>query len=369
MKTTLIFVLLTIVTVANAAVDSNNTSAAKLTSEAADNVKPAGFIPYLGFNGGYTSTDSSTPVEGLPASLKLLGSYYLTSPYVFDLGLGIANQQFTNSRAIDTGSTGTAIEAAARYNFTNNIQAGLVFNQFLGQGRDYSASQGDAQFLGVQALKEFNLGRSTLARVGGRIQTLTNNTGDAVNMFMIDLQIGYDYKAKQVSTTAVTTAEAAPKATSTVATASSTNTTATNSANTKAEPSLAAKASSELAAGKSKATTSLFALSKAELTKSDKTQLSKIAAILKKNPSLVGTIEVKGYADASGNAKANQKLSEKRAASVKSFLKTQGVKAKVVALGKGPVGNGANPDARKTELVFKNVKDEAALKKALSTIE
>lgn len=330
-----------------------NSSTLTFNSEAAE-AAPQGLIPFLGFDGGYTGHNNDVPVEGTPTSLRLLGSYYFDLPYVADLGYGFSNQQFSNSSAQNTAKTGSSLEAAARYRFANNWQAGVIADQFFGMGRSYAASQGDAQFIGAQGLKEFAFAKSWLARVGGRVMTETNNTGHMVNMYMLDLQIGWNPKAVATS---VKSANANTVAAPVVATTQpTTNTTAsTQDVNF-----------NSLKNGNS----IFFAESSYKIGKKDEKNLSQLASVLKKNKDLFANVEVLGHADISGKDSLNQKLSAERAQNVKLALVKAGLNQdSIVAVGKGAsTSREVLPQDRKVELIFTGVKDEAALEKALSTV-
>jgi OOP family OmpA-OmpF porin len=101
---------------------------------------------------------------------------------------------------------------------------------------------------------------------------------------------------------------------------------------------------------------SLFASGKSELG-SDKTELNKLASLLKQYPE-TGDIQVDGYTDRLGNAKANVTLSQKRADAVKAYLVSQGVPAdRINTSGKGS----ANPVSK-----CDSVKKHAALVQCLA---
>ena len=67
----------------------------------------------------------------------------------------------------------------------------------------------------------------------------------------------------------------------------------------------------------------LFDLDKAELRPEAKPALEKVAAVLKSYPK--ATAKIEGHTDGKGDAAYNKKLSERRAASVRSWLAANGV--------------------------------------------
>ena len=83
------------------------------------------------------------------------------------------------------------MELAARYQFGNRWQLGGVYNQFFNKGLNYGANQADAEFGGVQFLREFSFGGRYLGRVGGRVMTSLNVNNESVNMAIVDFQIGW----------------------------------------------------------------------------------------------------------------------------------------------------------------------------------
>lgn len=348
-----IIVLATMLTLSlNSYADQNvNSSSLEFSKEAVE-MAPQGLLPFIGFGGGYTGNNDNVPVEGTPVSLKILGSYYLAQPYVFDAGFGISNQQFSQSGAKDTAVTGSSLELAARYRFANAWQAGLVANHLFEMGSSYAASQGDAQFVGLQALKEFSIAKGWLARVGGRAMTETNNTGEMVNMYMIDLQLGWNPHAQA---TTVKSVAAAPKA--------------------QAAPvakTIEVKPASALEyinyASFENGNSVFFQEASYSIDAKNQAQLKKLATLLQKNKNLFSKVEVHGYADISGSEALNQSLSEKRAEQVKAQLIQGGLnKENIVALGKGSSqAKEILAQDRKVELLFTGVKDEKALQKALA---
>ncbi|MBN8540532.1 MAG: hypothetical protein J0L82_09110 [Deltaproteobacteria bacterium] len=151
-----------------------------------------GFAGYLSATAGFTDSNSFANVDGMPSSFKLIGSF--VSPdtsFVGDLGFGIHNQAFSADRNLEEVVSGRVIELAGRHQFSNRWQLGAVYNQLLDNGFEYGANQGDAQFLGVQVLREFSLGDRFLGRVGARAMTCINVNDAAVNMALIEFQLGW----------------------------------------------------------------------------------------------------------------------------------------------------------------------------------
>lgn len=343
------------------------TSSLELTQEETAKA-PQGILPFLAAGGGYTGYENLSQTESSPATLKLLGSYYFESPTVVDLGFGVNNQQFIQATgAQETATTGGVAELALRYRWDNRWQAGIVGNQFYEQGRNLSADQGDAHFVGLQVLKEFNITQSWLARIGARAMSLTNNTDGLVAMYLVDLQIGWNPGAyrpsvRQVSeTTNPVQREFARPETQTPA----------------APPvALRQEARTEL---KDVAYSNLrsnegviqFPTSAVALSNSDQQKLSRVAKALNENSDLFERVEIRGYADASGSSILNERLSQQRAEQVRSVLRKNGLSsASVVAKGMGSRDStGSMAADRRAEIVFVGVKDEEKLREVLAEIE
>ena len=78
-----------------------------------------------------------------------------------------------------------------------------------------------------------------------------------------------------------------------------------------------------------------FDLGKSTLTSQAKTNLDKLVPVFKEYPDT--DIQIVGHTDSSGGADLNQKLSEQRAASVKTYLSGKGIKSgRIVTTGRGP---------------------------------
>ncbi|WP_413558383.1 OmpA family protein [Bdellovibrio sp. HCB209] len=329
---------------------------------------PRGLLPFIGLGGGYTGYDNAVnqDVEGTPSTIKLLGSWYLESPFVFDIGYGVNNQQFTHTTAMDTGSTEGALEFAARWRTANRWQMGVVGNQFFNQGQNYASSQADAQFVGLQVLKEWNMSQAWLARIGARAMSETSNTGNYVGMYLVDLQIGWNPTAYRTSVRS-TAAEETPTE-DLVAEEEFISEPARPVAQAQPEPILNDVAMSSLIAGSQNIK---FNSSQVALSGADQQKMQRLAKALDENSELFERVEVRGYTDSSGSDQINERISQGRADTVASALERYGLdSSKVSAVGRGSENSlGSKSADRRAELVFIGVKDEAALREALSSIE
>lgn len=91
----------------------------------------------------------------------------------------------------------------------------------------------------------------------------------------------------------------------------------------------------------------LFDFDKADIRKEARPELEKVAAVLKEYPNATARIE--GHADGKGDAAYNQKLSERRAESVRKWFGNEGVKTRMSSKGWGktkPIAPNARPDGK-----------------------
>lgn len=343
MKSTIIALSLAFSIAQAAPSDSQtNVTSGELTREADTSVLPTGFVPYLGVNAGYTDQQHSTiESEGMPSSVKAIGSYYMNSaPMVFDAGLGMMNQQFSRSAADGRAINAGVAELAARYLLENRWQAGVIANQYFDKGENYGANQADAQFAGVQALKEFALQKGVMARVGGRLMTDLNVDKRTVNMAMVDFQMGWNSKADRA--TGVRTAASAPIQESEVTESDVLSDTATN-----------------------------FEVNSSDVPAERKAQLKKLSEALAQNPGLVKEVQVFGHADSTGTEQINEPLSERRADVVAQILKENKMgQTRIETKGfsdKQPISDDLNKN-RRAEIKFIGVTDEDKLQEILKSI-
>lgn len=165
------------------------------TSESApgySRVLPTGWSGFAEVSSGYTSNIDAIPVEGVPSSIKLLGSYYtMNDRGVFDIGLGAHTQTFIDAGAIDRNTSTTVMELAARLQTENRWQYGVVFNQFFDRGANYFSNQADAMFGGVQIMKEMKFGDRSDMRVGLRAMRDINTDDQDIDIAQLDLAWGF----------------------------------------------------------------------------------------------------------------------------------------------------------------------------------
>lgn len=149
------------------------------------------FKLFMGVGLGYTDNSDDLYTEGYPKQFKVDGSYSTTDyPLVFDLGLGMSNQNFTKSNK--PTASGLLFEAAGRYKWDEGYQVGPVLHTLINQGDNFHASSNNAIFLGVQAMKEFAAfdGRYNI-RLGAKLMTDVNISGDIINIGMLEAAIGF----------------------------------------------------------------------------------------------------------------------------------------------------------------------------------
>lgn len=168
------------------------TGTSESSSPAYTRILPTGWSGFAEISSGYTSDVDAIPVEGVPGSIKLLGSYYtLNDRGVFDLGLGVHSQTFIDAGAPDKNTSTTVMEVAARLQTENRWQYGVVFNQFFDRGANYFSNQADAMFGGVQVMKEMKFGDRSDMRVGLRAMRDINTDDQDIDIAQLDLAWGF----------------------------------------------------------------------------------------------------------------------------------------------------------------------------------
>lgn len=328
-----------------------NVTPGQLSFDSAGETIPTGFVVFLGANAGYMDQAKDINSEGMPSSIKALGSYYLPSATgVFDLGYGWQNQQFSREAALNRAINAGTLEVAARYQFDNRWQTGVVMNHIFDKGANYAANQADVQFAGVQVLKEFGLEKGFVARVGGRVMTDLNIDRKVVNTAMLDFQLGWDAKAYNVPSVRTSAVQA----------------------DLDSELDLALESESSEQAIVIEESVSQFDLSSAEVKANQEAYLKRLSEALANNKGLVREVQVIGHTDATGNDEINKPLSEQRAQAVADILKSNDLgNISVEARGVGAQAPLSDIDARnrRTEVKFIGVTDQGKLSEVLRSIE
>lgn len=97
-----------------------------------------------------------------------------------------------------------------------------------------------------------------------------------------------------------------------------------------------------------------FAVGSAELPEGLRLQLDRFAEVLRGKSGGTRVVRIEGHADASGNAKINEKLSQRRAESARDYLVSRGVTAellKAVGVGARDLVDTAQPNSAKNRRV------------------
>ena len=162
------------------------------TPEYGGRILPIGWSGFAEISSGYTGNNDQIAVEGVPSSIKLLGSYYTHSNRgVFDIGLGAHTQTFIDNAAQQDKISATVLELAARHQFETRWQLGVVYNQFFNRGVNYFSNKADAAFGGIQVLRELTVGDTTDMRIGLRAMTDLNTNSEDISMAQVDLAFGW----------------------------------------------------------------------------------------------------------------------------------------------------------------------------------
>lgn len=353
------WMLLPLMIVSTAAWAQDTSSTRGMLGTEAVAAPPVGWMPYLGAGAGYTTSDitggDANLQEGMPTSIKLIGSYYTESLRgVFDLGYGYNSQEFSRSDAPARTVGGPSLEGAARYQWDSRWQAGVIATTLFDRGEFYGANQADAQFAGIQALKEFDVAPAWIARLGGRVLTDLNVDGETVNMALIDLQIGWAPSARRQTVRDV--------------------------ASTPARPVDRPNPGSALGRVKIEGERPgfvRFEFDSDSVTNDGRNRIRDLVRVLDGRRDLYSSVELVGHADSVGPADYNQRLSERRAASVRDALVDAGWdRSKIRTMGRGErelaILSEMSPnfgDNRRVEIQFSGVRDESELRDLLSRFE
>ncbi len=331
---------------------------------------PVGFAPFIGLGAGFTPKNDVINVEGANSNIRLLGSFYPENQKsVFDLGFGALNQTFSSDLVPERAETGGILEYAGRYQWSNRWQAGLVGNTILGRGAYYGANQADAQFAGLQVIREITLEKGRLARIGARAMQDLNVNKENIYMGMIDFQFGFGgYHRQEVAVSNPADSMISPQTDTTQVTGA---TTTLAEVAPMAEP-VAEMNLKELVGNQAVIT---FSSNSTKLNSSEKEKVQDLGALLSEHQNLFETVEVVGFTDNTGHDEANMNISVERAAQVASILEQQGLSAKNIQLiGKGsssPFAEGTSTHDqqmnRRVEIRLLGVRDRNELENALQS--
>ncbi|MBX3018915.1 MAG: OmpA family protein [Bdellovibrionaceae bacterium] len=263
-----------------------------------------GWKPFVGMSSGFMSSGGRHEVEGLPTSIKALGSYYTEdAQWVFDIGGGLQHQFMSAGR----NSTLPMVEASARYQMGLGWQLGPIMNTYLADSARYgSANTNFTSFIGAAANKDF-IWEGQLLRAGATVMTDLDIRDEQVLVMMANLQISFGGEPETSEPLALEEEPAAADH-------------------------LIRQAQATLPEQKPLAR---FALQSSELSAPDRTYLRRVASLLKNNASQYRSVTLVGHTDPTGPERLNERLSVARAQSVKRYLEQQGVPAnKLVVAGR-----------------------------------
>lgn len=314
--------------------------------------KVSGFVPFVGAGLGYMDRSSRYETEGVASDIRMLGSYYFSgTPYIADLGLGIRQQSYSQSIGGKETTSGT-LEAALRYEVQEKISIGGLFQVMAGKGSHVGANSDNAQFIGIQAMKELpvKLDFPAVLRLGGRVMTDVNVSKEQVSFAMLDVAIGFP----EVQTVA-------------------------RNEKNKYRPVAKIEPTKIILQGEllKDARNSQFKIDSSEIALSQREYLNKFAMAYSNKTHIASRLHIVGHADDTGTSQHNMQLSKKRAEQVFQNLKNAGVPASMMSIDwKGesmPIVFGGTETQRslnrRVEIQFIDVKDQEALSNILESIK
>ncbi len=335
---------------------------------------PVGVTPFIGLGAGFTPKNETLDIEGANSNIKLIGSFFPENDKsVFDLGYGAMNQLSSSdllpARSINFG----VLEYAGRYQWPNRWQTGLVGNTIFGQGSYYGANQADAQFAGLQVIREITLNKGRLARVGARAMQDLNVDQQQVYIGMVDFQFGFGgYGRQSFAENNPTDIMVSPQTDTTQIDNSNTLSSDMNTSQVTGatEPVLEDVDLQDIAGNHGFIT---FDSNSTKMQRAEKQKAQHIGEMLSQNQDLFTNIEVVGYADNTGDSEKNMSISVERASQVAAALENYGLDTEnIQVVGKGstdPMNEGSSSDDlkmnRRVEIRLLGVSDREALEKAL----
>lgn len=318
-------------------------------SQNRDIYNPKGFWPLLGGGIGYMNNGENVRTEGIPANIKLIGSYYFQGPWMAEIGGGLYNEILTEKGGGADTIQSLQLETAARYSLQDRWFVGPVWTTLTGNNRYASNTKNWTSFLGVQLKKEIAWNNEYLVRMGGRFMTDVGVSGEQINAAMFEVEVGLGNGG------GASLVEAVPLEDHSVA------------------PHLANQAMNGPIIFDGPMN---FIENKARMISSADQRADRLARLLADNSQLFDSILIEGHADERGTIRYNQALSEDRADYVASKFKKAGLEAyRVQTIGKGklePLVSGNTTTAwfknRRVAVRVLGVKDQAALESLLRSV-
>jgi peptidoglycan-associated lipoprotein len=361
----------------------------------------------------YKDSVTEAPRGGTDLGLRLLLAHY-TYDWVIDGGLGwqVINNKGTNSDGSqNSDNTRNAyVDFSARYRLDRHWQIGPEFEYWVGTDKGLNPTvvgsdtiaDGDntSAWLGLQAMYEWT--KAYKYRLGARALTDLNVADRTVVVLQVFFQVGFDvfgagepvqnknyermndddldrvesrnsvdplYMSPEATPWPSTTPEPEPEV-------------LTTPAPPPVEATPEPKPTPEPVTAKAPPKVILtldvndlpFGFNNSNLPKSNAARVKKIGEFLKSNNKAWKQLIVGGHTDERGSKEFNQKLSQRRAETVRALLVEGGANAKKVrAVGYGetqPRDHRHNESAwaknRRVELEFKGVKDMVLIKKAMN---
>lgn len=309
-----------------AAQAQTNSSEMSFDEIAHESALPDGWKPFIGLSTGYMSDGGRYATEGVPTSIKALGSFYsFGGNWVFDIGGGLQHQTMTNNNS----ATLPLLEAAARYQVGSGWQMGPILNTYIGESDRYgSANANFTNFIGANVGRDF-LYDGQLFRAGGTVMTDLDISGEQVAILLANVSMSFDVVREQSEPAVQPVAYEEPRPAQHLI-----------------------NRAQDLPPQKPLAR---FALEKADLHPQDRLYLRRVASLLKMNAKQFNKVTLVGHADSSGPEMQNQRLSVERSIAVKKYLVGQGVPESKLAIAgrssKDPISSELDPN-RRVEIRF-----------------
>ncbi len=336
-----------------------------------------GIVPFLAADAGYMSRSTDIPTEGVPGSLKLLGSgFFANGRGVADIGFGRLNQKFSQEIEEDEILVSDIFEIGLRYQTEGRWQFGLVGNTYFEQGDRFAANQEDVQFAGLAAHREFNFTPNWVGRFGAKVMNDLNIDSAEVQVAALDFQLGWNFSTtnQMQNMSTATKYPPAPSPTSAAMKQEQESVTPETTAAVSVVDIYPKPLKSEVF---DKSSILTFNSASANITSENQRRLERLGDLLYENQNLFDYVELIGHADNTGSDSYNRALSLDRAQSVQQALVRGGlpaIKTRIIAKGEmDPLIDSESPMDlrvnRRVELRFHGVQNTARLESLLNQIE